>query len=80
MTFSIHSLTLFQEKNLSTILSTILSYAAVAILILLLIIILPCIVKTLRQSTQKLVPELHLAVLKNKNGGDGGCQHGRSHP
>ena len=68
MTFSIHSLTLFQEKNLSTILSTILSYAAVAALILLLIIILPCIVRILPQSTQKLATELHLAVLKNKKG------------
>ena len=50
------------------ILSTIFSYAAVAALILLFIIILLCIVKTLWQSTQKLVTELHLAVLKNKKG------------
>ena len=49
-------------------LSTIFSYAAVAALILLLIIILPCIVRTLRQSTQKLATELHLAVLRNKKG------------
>ena len=49
--------------------STILSYAAVASLVLLLIIILPCIVRTLQQSTQKLVTELHLAVLKNEKGG-----------
>ena len=65
------------EKN---ILSTIFSYTAVAPLILLLIIILPCIVKTLRQNTQKLMTELHLAVLKNKKGGDAGSQHRRSHP
>ena len=51
------------------ILSTIFSYAAVAALVLLLIIILPCIVRTLRQSTQKLVTEIHLAVLKSKNRG-----------
>ena len=37
-----------------------------AALIQLLIIILLCIVRTLRQSTQKLVTELHLAVLNNK--------------
>ena len=61
MTFSIHSLILFQEKN---IMSTILSYAAVATLILLLIIILPYIVKTLRQSTQKLTTKLHSGCLK----------------
>ena len=65
------------EKN---ILSTIFSYTAVAALILLLIIILPCIVKTLRQNTQKLATELHLAVLKNKKGGDARSQHRRSHP
>lgn len=46
------------------ILSTIFSYAAVAALVLLFIIILPCIVRTLRQSTQKLATEIHLAVLK----------------
>ena len=62
------------------ILSTIFSYAAVAALILLFIIILLCIVKTLWQSTQKLATELHLAVLKNKKGGDARSQHGRSHP
>ena len=38
------------EKN---ILSTLFSYAALAIFILLLIIILPCFVKTLRQNTQR---------------------------
>ena len=37
--------------------------AAVAALILLLIIILPCIVRILRQSIQRLATELHLAVL-----------------
>ena len=45
-----------------TILSTILSYTAVGALILLLIIILPCIVRILRQSIQKLATELHLTV------------------
>ena len=57
-----HTLSNFiSEKN---ILSTILSYAAVATLILLLIIILPYIVKTLRQSTQKLTTKLHSGCLK----------------
>ena len=57
-----HTLSNFiSEKN---ILSTILSYAAVATLILLLIIILPYIVKTLRQSTQKLATKLHSGCLK----------------
>ena len=57
-----HTLSNFiSEKN---ILSTILSYAAVAALILLLIIILPYIVKTLRQSTQKLATKLHSGCLK----------------
>ena len=51
------------------IMSTIFSYTALAALILLLIIILPCIVKTLPQSTQKFATELHLAVLKNKKKG-----------
>ena len=62
------------------ILSTNFSYAAVAALILLLVIILPCIVRTLGQSTQKLATELHLAVLRNKKGGDARSHHGRSHP
>ena len=62
------------------ILSTILSYATVAALVLLLIIILPCIVRTLRQNTEKLVTEIQLAFLKNKKGGDAGSQHTRSHP
>ena len=61
-------------------LSTIFSYAAVAAVILLFIIILPCIVRILRQSTQKLATELHLAVLRNKKGGDAGSQHRSSHP
>ena len=52
------------------ILSTIFSYAVVAALILLLIIILPCIVRTLQQSTQKLATEIHLAVLKSKKNGE----------
>ena len=61
-------------------LSTIFSYAAVAALVLLLKIILPCFVRTLRQSTQKLATELYLAVLRNKKGGDARSQHGSSHP
>ena len=32
--------------------------------------ILPCIVRILRQNIQKLATELHLAVLRNKKGGD----------
>jgi len=71
MTSFIPSQTLFLEKN---ILSNIFSYAAVGALILLLIIILPCIVRILRQSIQKLATELHLAVLRNKKGGDAGSQ------
>ena len=62
------------------ILSTILSYATVAAQILLLIIILPCMVRTLQQNTPKLATEIHLAILKNKKGGDAGSQHMRSHP
>ena len=71
MTSFIPSQTLFLEKN---ILSNIFSYAAVGALILLLIIILPCIVRILWQSIQKLETELHLAVLRNKKGGDAGSQ------
>ena len=62
------------------ILSTIFSYATVAALILLFTIIIPCIVKILQQSTQKLATELHLAVLRNKKGGDAGSQHRSPHP
>ena len=62
------------------ILSTIFSYATVAALVLLLMIVLPCIGRPLQQSTQKLVTELHLAVLKHRKGGDAGSQHGRSLP
>ena len=54
------------------ILSNIPSYAVVGALILLLIIILPCIVRILWQNIQKLTTELHLAVLRNKKGGDVG--------
>ena len=50
------------------ILSNIFSYAAVGALILLLIIILPCIVRILQQSIQKLSTNLHLIILKNKKG------------
>ena len=56
------------------ILSNVFSYAAVGALILLLIIILPCIVRILQQSIQKLSTELHLIILKNKKGGDAGSQ------
>ena len=51
-----------------TILFTVSSYVALGAIILLLIIILPCIVRILRQSIQKLRTELHLAVLRNKKG------------
>ena len=57
------------------ILSNILGYIAAGALILLLIIILPCIVRILRQNIQKLATELHLAVLRNKKGGDAGSRH-----
>ena len=56
------------------ILSNILGYVATGALILLLIIILPCIVRILRQNIQKLATELHLAVLRNKKGGDAWSQ------
>ena len=62
------------------ILSTVFSYVAVGALILLLIIILLCIVRIIRQSIQKLAIELHLAVLRNKKGGDAGSQHGEPRP
>ena len=55
MTFSTPSLIL-------DILSNVFSYVAIGALILLLIIILPCIVRILRQSIQKLATELHLTV------------------
>ena len=60
------------------ILSNILSYAAIGALILHLIIILPCIVRILRQSIQKLATELHLAVLRNKKRGT--CWEQELHP
>ena len=39
-----------------------------------LLIILPCIVRILQQNIQKLATEMHLAVLRNKKGGDAGSQ------
>ena len=39
-----------------------------------LIIILPCIVRIIWQNIQKLATELHLAVLRNKKGGDAGSE------
>ena len=60
MTFFTPSLTFISGKN---------------ILSNLLIIILPCIVRILRQNIQKLATELHLAVLRNKKGGDAGSRH-----
>ena len=40
----------------------------------LLIIILPCIVRILWQNIQNLTTELHMAVLRNKKGGDAGSE------
>ena len=60
MTFFTPSLTFISGKN---------------ILSNLLIIILPCIVRILWQNIQKLATELHLAVLRNKKGGDAGSRH-----
>ena len=60
MTFFTPSLTFISGKN---------------ILSNLLIIILPCVVRILRQNIQKLATELHLAVLRNKKGGDAGSRH-----
>ena len=62
------------------ILSNILSYAAIGALILLLIIILPCIIRILRQNIQRLVTELHLAVLRNKKVGDARSQRDELRP
>ena len=62
------------------ILSNIFSYAAVGALILLLIIILPCIVRILLQNIQRLATELHLAVLRNKKGGDARSQREELRP
>ena len=82
MTFSTPSLTLFLEKNN---LSNVFSYGAVGALILLLLIILPCIVRILRQSIQKLSTELHLIILqKTKKGEMPGASvrnsaHGKGH-
>ena len=61
-------------------LSTFLSYVTVAVLILLLIFILPCIVRILRQSIQRLATELHLVVLRNKKGGDAGSRQTERKP
>ena len=60
-------------------LSTFLSYVTVAVLILLLIFILPCIVRILQQSIQRFATELHLAVLRNKKGGDAGSRRETFH-
>ena len=60
MTFFTPSLTFISGKN---------------ILSNLLMIILPCIVRILRQNIQKVATELHLAVLRNKKGGDAGSRH-----
>ena len=65
MTYFTPSLTLLLEKAFCLI---------SLVLILLLIIILPCIVRILRQSIQKLETELALAVLRNKKGGDAGSE------
>ena len=75
MTFSTLSLILFLEK----ILSNVFSYVAVGALILLLIIILPCIVRILWQSVQKLSIDLHLIKL-NRKGGYAGSQREELHP
>ena len=54
------------------ILSNVFSYVAIGALILLLIIILPCIVRILWQSIQKLSTELYLIILNKKGGYAGG--------
>ena len=61
------------------ILSNIPSYAVVGAQILLLINILPCIVRILRQSIQRLATELHLAVLRNKKREDAGSRRETFH-
>ena len=48
----------------------------------LLLIILPCIVRILWQNIQNLATEMHLAVLRNKKGGDAGSRsstHDKGH-
>ena len=47
-----------------SILCTVLSYVAVIALILIITVVLPCIVRALRQSAQKLATEIHLAEFK----------------
>ena len=60
-----HTSNFISGKN---ILSNVFSYVAVGALILLLLIILPCIVRILRQSIQKLSTDLHLIKLNKKGG------------
>ena len=61
------------------ILSNVFSYVAVGALILLLIIILPCIIRILWKSIQKLSTELYLIII-NKKGGDVGSQREKLRP
>ena len=64
-----HTSNFISGKN---ILSNIPGYVVFGALILLLIITLPCIVRILRQSIQKLSTDLHLIKLNKKGGYAGG--------
>ena len=63
MTFFTPSLTLFLEKT----------FCLMSLVLILLLITIVAFVRILRQNIQKLATELHLAVLRNKKGGDAGA-------
>ena len=74
MTFFTPSLTLFLEKT----------FCLMSLVLILLLITIVAFVRILRQNIQKLATELHLAVLRNKKGGDVGASmrnstHGKGH-
>ena len=69
MTFSTPSLILSLKKTFCLISSVMLP---LVLIVLLPIIILPCIVRILQQSVQKLSTELYLIILNKKGGYAGG--------
>ena len=71
-----HTSNFISGKN---ILSNVFSYVVIGALILLLLIILPCIVRILQQSIQKLSTEMYLIIL-NIKGGDVGSQREELRP
>ena len=70
MTFFTLSLTSFQEKT----------FCLMSLVLILLLITIVAFVRILRQNIQKLATELHLAVLRNKKGGDAGSQREELRP